>query len=59
MNKSSKIILTVVAIVLFIILFAIIIGVRTDAGHSTPGILSIFLFFAVVEAVKAIWKKRQ
>lgn len=57
MNKLSKIIITVVSIVIFIILFAIVTGVRTDSGHSTPGILGIILFAGVVGAVKAIWKK--
>lgn len=57
MEKTTKIIVTVVAIVLFIIPSAVITGVRSDAGHSTPGFLGIILVFALVGALRAIWKK--
>ena len=57
MQKSTKVIVTIVAVVLFIILSAIITGVRSDAGHSTPGFLAIILFVALVGALRAIWKK--
>jgi O-antigen ligase len=57
MKKTSKIIVTVVAIVVFIFLFAIIVGVRGDAGHSTPGMLGLILFAALIGAIRAIWKK--
>ena len=48
MKKTSKIIVTIVAIVIFFFLFAVIVGVRGGAGHSTadfgddhPGISAI------------------
>ena len=57
MQKSTKVIVTIVAVVLFIILSAVITGIRSDAGHSTPGFLAIILFVALVVALRAIWKK--
>lgn len=57
MQKSTKVIVTIVAVVLFIILSAVITGIRSDAGHSIPGFLAIILFVALVGALRAIWKK--
>lgn len=57
MQKSTKVIVTIVAIVLFIILSAVITGIRSDAGHSTPGFLSIILLVALIGALRAVWKK--
>lgn len=57
MEKTTKVIVTVVSIVLFIVLSAVITGVRSDAGHSTPGFLAVILFVALVGALRAIWKK--
>lgn len=57
MQKSTKVIVTIVAIVLFFILFAVVTGVRSDAGYSTPGFLGIILLAALIGALRAIWKK--
>ena len=57
MQKSTKVIVTIVAIVLFIILSTVVTGIRSDAGHSTPGFLAIILLVALVGALRAIWKK--
>ena len=57
MQKSTKVIVTIVAVVLFFILSAVVTGVRSDAGHSTPGFLGIILAFALIGALRAIWKK--
>lgn len=57
MEKTTKVIVTVVAIVAFIIISAVITGVRSDAGYSTPGFLSVILLFALIGAIRAIWKK--
>ena len=58
MNKSSKVVVTAVVVVLFIVLFAVIVGVRSDAGASTPGILGLILFAALIGGLRAIWKKK-
>lgn len=55
MEKTTKVIVTVVAIVVFIIISAVITGVRSDAGYSTPGFLSVILLFALIGAIRAIW----
>ena len=58
MEKTTKIIVTVIAVVIFIVPFAVIIGVRSDAGMSTPGILGLILIAALIGALRAIWKKK-
>ena len=58
MQKSTKVIVTIVAIVLFIILSAVITGIRSDAGHYTPGFLGIILAVALIGALRAVWKKK-
>lgn len=57
MQKSTKVIVTIVAIVLCVILHAVVTGIRSDAGHSTPGFLGIILVVALIGALRAIWKK--
>lgn len=59
MQKSSKVIVTIVAVVLFFILFAVVVGVRSDAGHSTPGFFGFILAIALIGALRAIWKKKK
>lgn len=57
MNKASKVLVTVIAIVIFIVLFAVVVGVRGDAGHSTPGIFGVILLCGLIGALKSVWKK--
>ena len=57
MNKASKIIVTIVIVVVFIALFAVIVGVRGDAGYSTPGPFALIIFFGMIGAIRAVWKK--
>lgn len=57
MNKASKIIVTIVIIVVFIFLYAIIVGVRSEAGNSTPGILGLVVFAGMIGAIRAVWMK--
>lgn len=57
MSKFAKVLVTIGAIFVFIILFAAVVGTREAGGHKTPGILGLILFAAVFGAVKAIWKK--
>lgn len=56
MSKVSKTIVTIVIVVVFIALFAVIVGVCGDAGYSTPGPLSLILFFGMIGAIRAVWK---
>lgn len=57
MSKASKIIVTIVIIVVFIFLYAIIVGVRSEAGNSTLGILGLVVFAGMIGAIRAVWKK--
>lgn len=57
MQKGSKILITVIAIVIFIVLFAVLNGVRGEAGYSTPGIFGLVLLAALIGALRAVWKK--
>ena len=54
---SSKIVATIIAVVVFMVIFVPIVGFRTDAGMKTPGIFGLIAFFAFIYALKAIWKK--
>jgi len=57
MKNSSKIVVTIIIIVIFIVLFGAIVGSRSDAGDSTPGILGLVAFAGAIGAIRAVWKK--
>ncbi len=59
LSKPYKIILTVVSIVVFVILTAVVTGIRTDAGYVTPGILGTILLMILVFVLRSIWKKNK
>lgn len=56
MNTITKILVTVGCVLIFIILFAGVVGTREAAGHKTPGIVGLVLFAALIGALRAIWK---
>jgi hypothetical protein len=58
MKKSTKIIITVISVIVLFILTAVISGLRQEAGFSTPGFLGIILFAGFLGGMRAIWKKR-
>ena len=57
MRKASKIILTIIIVVVFLVLDVIIVGTRSDAGYSTPGPLGLITFLGLIGAIRAVWKK--
>lgn len=57
MSKPVKIVLTVVIIFVFSGLFGAVAGIRTDAGHTTPGFLGIVFFALLIWALRRVWKK--
>ena len=59
MNKVSKILVTLGVVLVFLVLFTVIVGVRGETGHKTPGILGLVVFAGMVGALKAIWKKNK
>ena len=58
MSKTAKYLVTALVIFLFIIIFAAIVGVRSDAGNSTPGIFGLLVFAGLIGALRAIWKSK-
>ena len=40
-----------------IALFAVIVGVRGDAGYLTPGPLGLIVGLGMIGAIRAVWKK--
>lgn len=59
MGKVSKIIVTIVCVIVFILLSGVVSGIRSDAGFATPGIFGIILMFALIGALRAVWKKEE
>ena len=57
MEKGTKIILTIIIVVVFIGFSAVVTGIRNDAGAATPGIFGIILFAALIGGLRAVWKK--
>ena len=57
MEKSTKIIVTIIIVVVFIGVSAVVTGIRNDAGAATPGIFGIILFAALIGGLRAVWKK--
>lgn len=57
MQKTTKVIVTIVIIVVWLVLSAVNTGIRSDAGYSTPGIIGIILLVAMIGAIRAVWKK--
>lgn len=57
MDKLGKVIVTIVVVVLFFVVFAVIVGVREDNGAHTPGIIGLAAFAGLIAALRAIWKK--
>ena len=56
MNTITKILVSVGCFIIFIIMFAGVVGTREAAGHKTPGIFGLILFAALIGALKGIWK---
>lgn len=57
-GKGSKILVTVIVVILFIVIFGAIVGTRGDAGQSGPGFLGLIVFAALIGAISAVWKKK-
>ena len=57
MKKGSKILVTVITVIVFFVLFGIIVAAREEAGYSTPGPFGLILTAALIGALVAIWKK--
>ena len=56
MVKTTKIIVTIVAIVIFFIVFGLINAGRQSQGFHTPGILGVVAMCVLIAALRAVWK---
>lgn len=54
-----KILVTIIVVAIFLILFAVVVGLQESSGHSTPGILGLILFAALYGAIRSIWKRNK
>lgn len=57
MSKLSKVLVTIVLIVLYFIIYTIIYVVRQAMGYHTPGFISVIILIALIFAIRAVWKK--
>ena len=55
----GKILVTVIVVAIFLILFAVVVGLQESSGNSTPGILGLILFAALYGAIRSIWKRNK
>jgi hypothetical protein len=56
MNKTAKIIISVVAVFVVLMIFAAMAGAASDAGGHVPGIIGLILFGGLYGGLKAMWK---
>jgi hypothetical protein len=57
MNKVAKIIISVVAVFVVLLIFGAMAGAASDAGGHVPGIIGIILFGGLFYGLKAMWKE--
>ena len=58
MKSTLKVLVTIIVIVLFIAIFAVIVGVNSDQGKG-PGLIGLILFAGLIGALASIWKKKK
>lgn len=56
MNKLTKVIITVAAIFVALLLFGLATAAAAENGGHTPGIIGLIIFGGVVGGLKALWK---
>lgn len=59
MSEKSKIITTVITVVIAIILFALVVGMRENSGNATPGILGLIVLAGAYWIISGIWKSKK
>ena len=57
MDKFTKIIISIVAAFVVIMIFAAMSGAASDTGGHVPGIVGIILFGGLYYGLKAMWKE--
>ena len=56
MEKASKVLVTIVILLVFILLFSVVIS--TNAS-GRPGIIGLILFAGLIGALRALWKSNK
>ena len=59
MKTSTKILLTLAVVIVYVVLSVIVFIVRTDSGFRTPGILGMILMVALIFGIRAVWRKKE
>lgn len=57
MEKSTKIIVTVVIVIAFILSWTLVVFLMESTGRGTPGILGMAVMCVFIAALRALWKK--
>ena len=58
MQKTAKILVTVVIVAIFIVLYGLVMMAKQHAtGSNRPGFIGIILFVGLIASLRAIWKK--
>ena len=56
MNKLTKVLISVIAVFVVLLVATILAGAASEAGHHMPGIIGIILFAGLYGGLKAMWK---
>ena len=56
MSKFAKILVSSGIVIVFLLLYAAVVGGRNASGHQTPGIFGLILLAGTYGAIRAIWK---
>ena len=59
MSKLAKTVVTVILVVVFILLFALITLEQEASGRKTPGFLSRVRLAGLIGGIRAVWKKKK
>ena len=51
MNTLAKVLSTIVVVAVFIVLFALLVGLRENEGHSTSGIIGTILLIGAITGI--------
>lgn len=57
MDKTAKIIISIIAVAAVLVVFVALAGVMSESGGHVPGIIGLILFGSLYYGLKAMWKK--
>ena len=58
MSKFTKILVTIVAVVVFLLLYSVLVGAIGEAAGPGLGIIGLVMFAGLVAWLRSIWKKK-